>query len=58
MKVLAWGREGSRARAQADGIEVAASQDALFRDADVLSLHIALTGGDAWHRFGRQTWQR
>jgi D-3-phosphoglycerate dehydrogenase / 2-oxoglutarate reductase len=43
MKVLAWGREGSRARAQADGIEVAASRDALFRDADVLSLHIALT---------------
>ncbi|HEX6480996.1 MAG TPA: D-2-hydroxyacid dehydrogenase family protein [Ktedonobacteraceae bacterium] len=43
MKVLAWGREGSRARAHADGIEVAASKDALFRDADVLSLHIALT---------------
>jgi D-3-phosphoglycerate dehydrogenase / 2-oxoglutarate reductase len=43
MRVLAWGREGSRARAQADGIEVAASRDALFRDADVLSLHLALT---------------
>ncbi len=42
MRVLAWGREGSRARAQADGIEVAASRDALFRDADVLSLHLAL----------------
>jgi D-3-phosphoglycerate dehydrogenase / 2-oxoglutarate reductase len=42
MKVQVWGREGSRARALADGIEVAASQDALFRDADVLSLHIAL----------------
>ena len=42
MKVLAWGREGSRARAHADGIEVAASKDALFRDADVLSLHLAL----------------
>jgi len=43
MRVQVWGQEGSRARAQADGIEVAASRDALFRDADVLSLHIALT---------------
>ncbi|MDQ2903128.1 MAG: D-2-hydroxyacid dehydrogenase family protein [Chloroflexota bacterium] len=43
MRVLAWGREGSRARAQADGIEVAASRDALFSDADVLSLHLVLT---------------
>ena len=43
MRVLAWGREGSRARAQANGIAVAASRDALFRDADVLSLHLALT---------------
>lgn len=42
MRVLVWGREGSRSRAMADGIEVAASQDALFRDADVLSLHLAL----------------
>lgn len=42
MKVLVWGREGSRTRAQADGFEVAASKDALFRDADVLSLHIGL----------------
>src|SRR5450631_1391158 len=42
MKVIAWGREGSRTRAQAAGIEVVASRDALFRDADVLSLHIAL----------------
>jgi D-3-phosphoglycerate dehydrogenase len=42
MRVLVWGREGSRARAQADGIEVAASQDALFRDADVLSVHLVL----------------
>jgi D-3-phosphoglycerate dehydrogenase / 2-oxoglutarate reductase len=42
MRVLVWGREGSRSRAQADGIEVATSQDALFRDVDVLSLHLAL----------------
>jgi len=43
MRVLVWGREGSRARTHADGIEVAASLDALFRDADVLSLPLALT---------------
>ncbi len=43
MKVQVWGREGSRSRAQANGIEVAASKAALFRDADVLSLHIALS---------------
>lgn len=42
MRVLVWGRERSRSRAQADGIEVAASQDALFRNVDVLSLHLAL----------------
>ena len=43
MKVLVWGREGSRTRAQANGIEVAANRDALFREADVLSLHLALS---------------
>ncbi len=43
MKVLVWGREGSRTRAQANGIAVAASRDALFREADVLSLHLALS---------------
>ena len=44
MRVLAWGREGSLTRARADGIEVAASRDALFQEADVLSLHLVLTG--------------
>jgi D-3-phosphoglycerate dehydrogenase len=43
MRVLAWGREGSLARAGADRIEVATSRDALFRETDVLSLHLALT---------------
>jgi D-3-phosphoglycerate dehydrogenase len=42
MKVLAWGREASKARAQADGVEVAASRDALFTQSDVVSLHIPL----------------
>jgi D-3-phosphoglycerate dehydrogenase len=43
MKVLAWGREGSLARARAAGFATAASKDALFREADVLSLHLKLT---------------
>lgn len=43
MKVLIWGREGSRKRASADGFEIAADQSDLFRRADVLSLHLRLT---------------
>lgn len=43
MRVLAWGREGSRARAAADGRVVADSRDALFAEADVLSLHLKLS---------------
>lgn len=42
MRVLAWGREGSLARARSDGFEVAASREALFREADVLSTHLLL----------------
>lgn len=43
MKVLVWGREGSLARAAADGFATAASQRALFEQADVLSLHLKLS---------------
>ena len=43
MKVLVWGREGSLARARAAGFATAASQDELFREADILSLHLKLT---------------
>ena len=43
MNVLVWGREGSLARATADGLATAASGEALFDDADVLSLHLRLT---------------
>jgi D-3-phosphoglycerate dehydrogenase len=43
MKVLAFGREGSAARAQADGIPLAASQRELFEASDVLSVHLRLT---------------
>jgi D-3-phosphoglycerate dehydrogenase / 2-oxoglutarate reductase len=43
MRVPAGGREGLCVRALANSIEVDASRDALFRDADVLSLHLALS---------------
>lgn len=43
MKVLVWGRERSLAQARANGFETSASQDALFQQADVLSLHFKLT---------------
>ena len=40
MHVVCWGREGSTARAKAEGFEVAASREAFFEHADVLSLHL------------------
>jgi D-3-phosphoglycerate dehydrogenase / 2-oxoglutarate reductase len=42
MRVLVWGSEGSRQQALADGFEVAPSREALFEQADVLSLHLRL----------------
>jgi D-3-phosphoglycerate dehydrogenase len=42
MQVLIWGREASLERAKQDGYEVAASREAFFEQADVLSLHIRL----------------
>ena len=43
MKVQVWGSEASRQRAVADGFEAAASREAFFTDADVLSMHLRLT---------------
>lgn len=43
MEVLVWGREGSRERAAADGLAFAESQEALFEQSDVLSLHLRLS---------------
>ena len=40
MKVLCWGREGSIKRAQAAGFEAAASREAFFENADIVSLHL------------------
>jgi D-3-phosphoglycerate dehydrogenase len=42
MRVVVWGRETSRARAVAEGYEVAESLEAFFEAADVLSLHLRL----------------
>lgn len=42
MKVLAWGREASLARARADGYSAAGSKAAFFEDSDVISLHLRL----------------
>ncbi|WP_249975868.1 D-2-hydroxyacid dehydrogenase family protein [Vreelandella olivaria] len=42
MKVLVWGREGTRQRAAEAGLTVAQSAEALFEQADVLSLHVRL----------------
>jgi len=42
MRVLVWGRERSREQAAIDGLDVATSQDALFQQADVLTLHLRL----------------
>ena len=42
MNVIVWGREASREKALADGLEVAGSKNALLERSDVLSLHLRL----------------
>jgi D-3-phosphoglycerate dehydrogenase / 2-oxoglutarate reductase len=42
MRILVWGREGSRAAAEADGHAAAISKHAFFAASDVLSLHMRL----------------
>ena len=42
MKVLVWAREASRARATADGYDVAANARAFYEQCDVVSLHLRL----------------
>jgi D-3-phosphoglycerate dehydrogenase / 2-oxoglutarate reductase len=42
MNVLAWGSEGSLARAAGAGVATAPSKEALFAESDVLSLHLRL----------------
>jgi D-3-phosphoglycerate dehydrogenase / 2-oxoglutarate reductase len=43
MRVLVFGREGSRTRTTSDGFEVATSREQLFEQSDVLSLHLKLS---------------
>lgn len=45
MRVVVWGSDASRARAQADGYELASSKAALFEMSDILSLHLRLADG-------------
>jgi D-3-phosphoglycerate dehydrogenase len=42
MNVVVWARETTRAQAQADGYQVAASKAAFFAECDVISLHMRL----------------
>ena len=42
MKVVVWGSQGSRDKAVADGHAAAASREAFFGEADVLSVHLRL----------------
>jgi lactate dehydrogenase-like 2-hydroxyacid dehydrogenase len=42
MRVVAWGGDGSRDRARGDGIDVAPSREAFYRDSDVVSVHVRL----------------
>lgn len=43
MRVLVWGSEGSRQAAVGDGFEAAVSREALFAQADVLTVHLRLS---------------
>ncbi|MFL6673279.1 MAG: D-2-hydroxyacid dehydrogenase family protein [Massilia sp.] len=42
MQIVVWGSEASRQAAQADGYAAAATREAFFEQADVLSLHLRL----------------
>lgn len=42
MPVIWWASPDGRARAAADGVTVAASRDAFFREADIVSVHVRL----------------
>jgi D-3-phosphoglycerate dehydrogenase len=42
MQILVWGREASREKALSDGHRVAASREAFFQQADIVSLHLRL----------------
>ena len=43
MNIKVWGRDASRARALADGLQVATSKDEFFSTCDIISVHLRLT---------------
>jgi D-3-phosphoglycerate dehydrogenase len=43
MRVIVWGSQSSRARAEADGLQAAASREELFQESDILSLHLRMS---------------
>ena len=43
MRVIVWGSQPSRARAESDGLQAASSREELFAESDVLSLHLRLS---------------
>ncbi|HTH78095.1 MAG TPA: D-2-hydroxyacid dehydrogenase family protein [Ramlibacter sp.] len=43
MRVLVWGSQPSRARAESDGLQAASSREELFTESDVVSLHLRLS---------------
>ncbi|MEO7391949.1 MAG: D-2-hydroxyacid dehydrogenase family protein [Ramlibacter sp.] len=43
MNVLVWGSQASRDKALADGLQAAATREELFRESDILSLHVRLS---------------
>jgi len=47
MRVLIWGGEAARQRAQQDGFEVASDKQSFFEQSDVLSLHLRLAEATA-----------
>jgi D-3-phosphoglycerate dehydrogenase len=42
MRILVWGRDASREQAVRDGYQAAASKEAFFSDADIVSVHLRL----------------
>ena len=42
MKVVCWGRDGSTAKARADGFDVATSREAFFAQSDIVTIHLPL----------------
>ena len=53
MTVLVWARTASLERARRDGYAVAESKRAFLESCDVISLHMRLVPGNAWHRHQR-----